>query len=108
MAELFAAALGTAGHDVDHSVTSEGALHRARRHDYDLVLMDFALPGELDGAETAVKLRDQGFRGPILAVTGALLKPDPVAAARAGFATVLRKPILPTELVDAVAAVLAQ
>ena len=101
VAEIFVAALGNAGHDVDHSITGAGALHRIVRRHYDIVVMDVALPGD-DGAKVAAQLRERGYDGPILAVTGGLIATDPEALQKAGFAAVLRKPVLPDELVAAV------
>ena len=107
VAEVFAQALTAAGHDVDHSVTPEGARIRVVRDRYDVVLMDIALIG-YDGAVLAVELRELGYRGPILMITGGMVGGDPTAVAVAGFTAELRKPVLPTELVAAVDTCLKQ
>jgi len=101
VAEALSEALSRAGHNVDHSITPGGATHRIVRNSYDLVLMDLALP-EYDGDKLAAEMRDVGFAGPIIALTGGLLTIDKELAERANFAAVLRKPILPDDLVAAV------
>jgi len=106
VAEVFATALTMAGHDVDHSLTPQGAAHRIVRNQYDLVLMDLGLPG-YDGDELAAGMRDLGYTGPILVLTGGVLPMETAFTDRARFAEILRKPIMPDELVAAVGRTLA-
>lgn len=51
------------------AVTSgEGALQIVESEDFDLILLDCQMPG-MDGFETSKKLREQGYRGAIIACT---------------------------------------
>ncbi len=102
VATVFAEVLTKAGHDVDHSITPQSAAHRITRNEYDLVLMDLGLPG-YDGDELAAGLRDLGYTGPIVIVTGGLLTTDAGFMSRAKVAGILRKPIHPNDLVAEVA-----
>lgn len=106
VATVFSEILTRAGHDVDHSITPQSAAHRITRNEYDIVLMDLALPG-YDGDELAAGLRDLGYTGPIVIVTGGLLTTDPEFMRRAGVVGILRKPVHPNDLVAEVARHLA-
>jgi DNA-binding response OmpR family regulator len=56
----------------------------------DLVLLDIVLPG-VDGYELATRMRKQGLRAPIIAVTG--LEDDPVKRQQCGIDGYLAKPV---------------
>lgn len=101
VAEVFARVLAGAGHDVDHSISGQGAAYRIVHNQYDLVLMDVALPGP-PGDTVASAMRDLGFDGPIVVLTGGALSMDAAEARHAHFAEVLRKPIMPADLVVAI------
>jgi CheY-like chemotaxis protein len=45
------------------------AVKRARLTDYDLIFMDYLMP-EMNGVETTRKLREHGYKGRIIALTG--------------------------------------
>lgn len=65
------------------------------------MIVDLGLPG-MDGVELTVKVRDIGYKGPVVAISGAvsLLNKDKIEAA--GFSEVLAKPIRSAELAEAV------
>lgn len=72
---------------------SEGAAGRP----VDLVLMDRQLPG-LDGYSVTRRLRQEGFTGPVVAITASAMASDRVAAEEAGCTFWLPKPLLPKDL----------
>ncbi len=73
------AAIRTMGYDVTHVFSGEEALEEAAKAAPDVVLMDITLSGELDGIETADRLRSQ-YLVPIVFLTG---DPDPKTLERA-------------------------
>ncbi|MGH2636240.1 MAG: response regulator [Actinomycetota bacterium] len=50
--------------------TGEEALERCRADDPDVIVLDLALPGELQGLDVARRLRSEGHRARILVLTG--------------------------------------
>lgn len=81
------------------------ALEAAADRPYDLVLMDLGLPG-LNGYEAARALRERGYEGRIIAVTGMLDRGDLPGLQAQGFDGLMIKPVDMQDLqtcVDAVA-----
>ena len=75
---------------------------------YDAVLMDVTLPG-IDGLETTRRIRaldDAAGRIPIVGISGRTQAADEPAARAAGMDFYLHKPLSPSALSDALAAVL--
>ena len=66
-AETFAVDLADAGDD---------GLTLARLHDYDMILLDMGLPGELQGPELAAAIRKYKPSVPIIALSGGILDVD--------------------------------
>jgi len=101
---------------LDYTVTLEGmgfevcaiastgaeALKHAAAHQPDVILMDVNIRGDLDGIETAHRIRDAGIRSAIIFVT-AFGDPETVARMKA-FAPhgYLRKPVMPEDLERAI------
>ncbi|WP_437201063.1 response regulator [Planctomicrobium sp. SH664] len=59
---------------------------------FDVVVLDVNMP-VMDGLTATRRLREQGYRAPILALTSGILDADREACLAAGFDDYLRKPI---------------
>lgn len=95
------------GHRADFAGTGEEAVEAVGRG-YDVVLMDVKLPGA-DGLEAARRIRalaGAGGQTPIIGISGRTEAGDEAAARSAGMNSYLRKPISPSALAEAIAAVL--
>ena len=98
--------LAELGHRADFVGTGEEAVAAVERG-YDVVLVDVTLPG-IDGRETARRIRALAGTAaltPIIGITGRSETGDEDAARRAGMNAYLRKPISPSALAEALAAV---
>ncbi len=94
------------GHRADFVGSGEDAIEAVARG-YDVVLMDVTLPG-IDGLETARRIRALAApagRTPIVGISGRSESGDEAAARAAGMDAYLRKPISPSALAEAIAAV---
>lgn len=99
--------LSELGHHADFVGSGEEAVQALARG-YDVVLMDVTLPG-IDGLETARRIRALASppgRTPIIGISGRSESGDETAARAAGMDAYLRKPISPSALAEAIAAVL--
>ncbi len=95
------------GHRADFVGTGEEAVEAVGRG-YDVVLMDVKLPG-VDGLEAARRIRALAATAgqtPIIGISGRSEAGDEAAARSAGMNSYLRKPISPSALAEAIAAVL--
>ncbi len=98
--------LAELGHRADFVGTGEEAVAALARG-YDVVLLDVMLPG-IDGRETARRIRALAGTAaltPIIGITGRSEDGDEAAARAAGMDFYLRKPISPSALREALAAV---
>lgn len=75
----------------------DAAAHLHQDPSYDLALLDVALPG-MDGFACCRTLREQGWRGPILMLTGRSGGADKIAGLTAGADDYITKPFHPGEL----------
>ena len=94
------------GHRADFVGSGEEAIEAVHRG-YDVVLMDITLAG-VDGLEAARRIRAIGGsvgRTPIIGISGRTEDSDELAARAAGMDLYLRKPVSPSALGDAIAAV---
>jgi len=95
------------GHRADFVASGEEAVDAVKRG-YDVVLMDVTLPG-IDGLEATRRIRalaSAAGRTPIVGISGRTEIGDEEAARAAGMDSYLRKPISPSALSEAIAAVL--
>jgi CheY-like chemotaxis protein len=97
--------LGTVLRELGHGVSfvgrGEAAVETAARNEHDVVLMDVALPGDVDGVEATRRIRalpGSAGRIPIIGVSGRSEADDERAARGAGMDAYLRKPASPAEL----------
>jgi CheY-like chemotaxis protein len=99
-AESLAMGLRLEGHDVQVAHDGETALAACRRHEPQMVLLDLALAGGMDGYEVARRLRriPPLARACVVAVTGLGTSEDRRRAHEAGFDFYLLKPVDPREL----------
>lgn len=96
-----------AGCSVDRAVTGEEAVSAATAVPYDLILMDLRMP-DLDGLTAARRLRAQGLKTPIVAVTANAFDEDRRACLEAGMNDFLTKPLDPAGLRAVLARWIAQ
>jgi len=82
---------------VEHAESGEDGLDLARHYDYDLVLLDHALP-DLDGTEVVRRMRAGGINTPAVVMTAQSQADINVRAFQAGADDVIRKPFDPAEL----------
>jgi CheY-like chemotaxis protein/nitrogen-specific signal transduction histidine kinase len=97
------------GHRADFVGSGEEAVEAVKRG-YDVVLMDVTLPG-IDGLEAARRIRalaDVAGRTPIIGTSGRTTSGDEATARAAGMDAYLRKPLSPSALSEAIAAVSPQ
>lgn len=73
------------------------ALEMVKRVDPDVVLMDCVMPS-LDGWEATRRLRERGFKKPVIALTGSATEVDIRRAFEAGMNDHISKPCLPETL----------
>jgi len=98
------------GHTVATAANGREVLAALQKESYDAVLMDVQMP-EMDGV-TATHLIREGERGtvrhlPIIAMTAHAMKGDREKCLEAGMDDYIAKPIMPTELYDALESVVA-
>jgi CheY-like chemotaxis protein len=85
----------------------ERVLQAASQQPFDAVLMDMQMP-VMDGLEATRTLRDQGYAGPIIALTANVLPEDRERCAEAGCTGFAGKPIDRAHLYDALGAALTK
>jgi two-component system, sensor histidine kinase len=93
------------GHRADFVSSGEDAVEAVKRG-YDVVLMDVTLPG-IDGLEATRRIRalgDAAARTPVIGISGRSADGDEDAARAAGMDFYLRKPLSPSGLSEAIAA----
>lgn len=118
-ADLFAEALRSAGYEVETATSGEEGLILYNVFDPHIVTTAMRLnydevgnprPGRMDGFQYAMQLRDNGFTGPIVALTGgaaefseyASLHGVPGQDIPTYITKVLQKPLGPQELIDGI------
>lgn len=99
--QMFEIALGGAGYVVHATGSGAGALTRLRSEPFDLVVLDLMLPG-ITGPEVldAIHKGPATAQLPVIVVTGATMNQRELGSLNV--VTMLRKPVDPDDLVDAV------
>lgn len=97
-AEALEMLLTMAGHRPELASDGPTGLEAARRLQPDVVLCDIRLPGDVDGYEIARRLRAEGTRSYLVALTGYGQEHDRQRSREAGFDLHLTKPVQPDEL----------
>jgi len=101
--KLVSLLLRRAGAEVVGAADGREGLDLAGRERFDLILLDMQMP-VLDGYTTAEKMREQGIRIPIVALTANAMKGDEERCLAAGCSGYLTKPIDLDKLLQTVAA----
>jgi PAS domain S-box-containing protein len=89
--------------EVSVACSVDEALAATASKTFDVILSDISMPGR-DGYEFIQELRKAGKRTPAAALTAFARSEDRTRALKAGYQTHITKPVEPTELVAAVAA----
>jgi len=84
--------LGTLGYSIETVVSGEECLERCAKEEFDFVFMDIQMPN-MDGFETARRLREAGATMPIIALTAHVMSEDRERCLAAGMTDFVAKPI---------------
>jgi len=85
------------GYDVDFARNGKSCLERVRQHEYDLIVMDVAMP-RLNGFDTCRQLRSEEVQTPVIFLTARDALLDKEEGYAAGGDDYLVKPFEPQEL----------
>lgn len=95
------------GFKVEAASSGNEAIRKARKGSYDVILMDFNMPG-MDGVQTVWSLGEAGVHIPVIFVTANLHPTNLVRYAEAGAIGVIPKPFDPMELANQVQQILTE
>jgi len=101
-ADTCATLLAIHGYSVRVAYRPEAALELLRELSPQVAILDIGLPG-MSGYTLAGRMRAQGYRGRLVALTGYGQAADMAAAKAAGFDAHLTKPVEPAQLLELVA-----
>ncbi len=87
--EFFLRSVGAIPDVVDNGIS---AIRRVREEDYDLILMDIQLP-QMDGLEATRRLRIEGFKNPIIALTAHASSAEKNSSLESGCIGLITKPV---------------
>ena len=76
------------------------SIHPPNENWYDLILMDYEMP-RMNGPNATSKLRELGYKMPIIGVTGNILNADVTYFIQSGADSVLPKPVVMKDLYEA-------
>ena len=99
--------LAARGLKVETSESGETALDKVRDHDFDVIVLDLAMPG-LDGIETLRRLKELDPDLQVILLTGHGSVPKGVEAMKLGALDFLEKPADFTELLEKIREASAQ
>jgi len=98
LCRLLSECLGDEGHIVEAAHDGEWGSLLAKTSDYDLILLDVMLPGELNGVDVCRLIRQEGITTPVFMLTAKKQIADRVAGLDAGADDYLCKPFSIAEL----------
>lgn len=87
------------GCSIDTATDGLQALRKFNQNSYDCILMDIQMSG-MDGLEATRRIREQGYKKPIIALTAHALPAEAERSIRAGCDLHLTKPIAKLELIN--------
>ena len=89
------------GYDVSIALNGHEGLERARKEDFDLVIVDLKMP-DMDGMEVVEAIRKERPDIPVIIMTGYSTVPSAVEGMKLGAADYIPKPFTPDEMSAAV------
>ncbi len=98
LAERLASWLRGENYYVDISETGESALENLKFYKYDIVILDWELPGKVQGLDVCKQFRSEGGITPIIMLTGRVNVDDKEHGLDSGSDDYLTKPFEPREL----------
>ena len=93
--------LTLAGASVELASDGEEVVSKSQSDDYDIILMDIQMP-KLDGYAATARIRDDGYKGPIVALTAHAMRDEIERCWQMGCDDHLAKPVTMLELCDMV------
>lgn len=100
--KLIKLVLSRAGVEIETAEDGQQAVAKALNEPFDLILMDMQMP-VVDGYTATRRLREEGLKIPIIALTAHAMRDDEARCLEAGCSGYLTKPIDPDRLIDALA-----
>jgi PAS domain S-box-containing protein len=94
--------LTKAGATVELADNGIEGVEKTLKGNYNVVLMDIQMP-KMDGYQATIKLRQEGYKGPIIALTAHALKEERERCLEAGYSEHMTKPINRKLLIERVA-----
>jgi len=98
LCQLLSQGLRDEGHTVEAAHEGEWGLLLTKTSDYDLILLDVMLPGNLNGVDVCRLIRQKGITAPVFMLTAKKRITDRVAGLDAGADDYICKPFSITEL----------
>jgi two-component system CheB/CheR fusion protein len=100
-AEIMCLLLAAEGHTIEHVGDVATALEAAAAHEFDLLISDLGLP-DASGLDLIRELRQRGWTGPGIVLSGYGQEQDIRRSREAGFAAHLVKPASPDKLAETI------
>lgn len=98
LAEQLAGWLRNENYFVDVSGTGDSALENLKFYKYDVIILDWELPGQIKGIDVCRRFRSEGGQTPIIMLTGRSKVDDKECGLDSGCDDYLTKPFEPREL----------
>lgn len=104
VANVVAAGMAEAGHELIHQADGQNGLHRAMAEKFDVMIFDRQLPGGVDGADLLNQMRNAHVTTPVLFLSGLGDLSDWMRGMASGGDDYIVKPFHFTELLSRVEA----